>query len=206
MTASPIVLCLSAPHRSFSCSLRICSACAFSCLSLSSFSLAALLNCSKLSLEERTAEAGVDCDLWARLAQEPMFFSLESCRTKTFQRKKEREKGLKKKNRFLTERQSLFYYHLALTCVFLGPAGVLGSCFILISCWPQDGAGESERQQPGWGPSKDFTSKPANKQTNWRWWCHPHPRRARALRSYSQTPTGSTTPTPVVRVFIWQSC
>lgn len=75
-----------------------------------------------------------------------------------------KKKGLKK-NRFLPELRSLFYYYyLALTCVFLGPAGVLGSCFILISCWPKDGAGESERQQPGWGPSKDFTSKPANKQ------------------------------------------
>lgn len=50
-------------YRSFSCSLLACSACAFSCLSRSSFSLAALLNCSKLSLEERTEEAGVDWDL-----------------------------------------------------------------------------------------------------------------------------------------------
>lgn len=45
--------------------------------------------------------------------------------------------------------ESFFLFYLALTCVFLGPTGVLGSCFILISCWPQDGAGESERQQPG---------------------------------------------------------
>lgn len=45
-------------YRSFSCSLLAC----FSCLSLSSFSLAARLNCSKLSLEERTEEAGVDWD------------------------------------------------------------------------------------------------------------------------------------------------
>lgn len=186
------MFCASASYRSFSCSLRICSACAFSCLSLSSFSLAALLNCSKLSLEERTAEAGVDCDLWARLAQEPMFFSLESWRRKTFLKKK----GLKK-NRFLPELRSLFFlFYLALTCVFLGPTGVLGSCFILISCWPQDGAGESERQQPGWGPSKDFMSKPANKQFGvsdatqswWQWRTHTHPELVYCARTCKYRP------------------
>lgn len=65
-------------YRSFSCSFRASWFWAFSCLSRSSFSRAARRNCSKLSLEERTEEAGVDWDRWARLAQEPMFFSFTS--------------------------------------------------------------------------------------------------------------------------------
>lgn len=70
--------CSRPTYRSFSCSFRASWFWAFSCLSLSSFSRAARRNCSKLSLEERTKEAGVDWDLWARLAQEPMFFNFTS--------------------------------------------------------------------------------------------------------------------------------
>lgn len=74
-------------HRCFSCSLRsrsfsACSAWAFSAFSLSSFSRAARRNCSKLSLLDFTAEDGVDVDLCARLAHEPMFFSFTSWRGK----------------------------------------------------------------------------------------------------------------------------
>lgn len=46
--------------------------------SLSSFSRAARRNCSKLSLDDFTADSGVDVDFCARLAHDPMFFSLTS--------------------------------------------------------------------------------------------------------------------------------
>lgn len=70
--------------RSLSCSLRslsfsACSAWAFRAFSLSSFSRAARRNCSKLSLDDFTADKGVDVDFCARLAHEPMFFSFTSC-------------------------------------------------------------------------------------------------------------------------------
>lgn len=70
-------------HRSLSCSRRsrsfsACSAWAFSAFSRSSFSRAARRNCSKLSLDDLTADSGVDVDFCARLAHEPMFFSLTS--------------------------------------------------------------------------------------------------------------------------------
>lgn len=69
--------------RSLSCSLRslsfsACSAWAFRAFSLSSFSRAARRNCSKLSLDDFTADKGVDVDFCARLAHEPMFFSFTS--------------------------------------------------------------------------------------------------------------------------------
>lgn len=70
--------------RSLSCSLRslsfsACSAWAFRAFSLSSFSRAARRNCSKLSLDDFTADKGVDVDFCARLAHEPIFFSFTSC-------------------------------------------------------------------------------------------------------------------------------
>lgn len=70
--------------RSLSCSLRsrsfsACSAWAFRAFSLSSFSRAARRNCSKLSLDDFTADKGVDVDFCARLAHDPMFFSFTSC-------------------------------------------------------------------------------------------------------------------------------
>lgn len=70
--------------RSLSCSLRslsfsACSAWAFRAFSLSSFSRAARRNCSKLSLEDFTADKGVDVDFCAKLAHEPIFFSFTSC-------------------------------------------------------------------------------------------------------------------------------
>lgn len=69
--------------RSLSCSLRslsfsACSTCALRAFSLSSFSRAARRNCSKLSLEDFTADNGVDVDFCARLAHEPIFFSFTS--------------------------------------------------------------------------------------------------------------------------------
>lgn len=70
-------------YRSLSCSRRrrsfsACSAWAFRAFSLSSFSRAARRNCSKLSLDDFTADKGVDVDFCARLAHEPMFFSFTS--------------------------------------------------------------------------------------------------------------------------------
>lgn len=84
----PFCICYWRSHRSLSCSLRslsfsACSAWAFRAFSLSSFSRAARRNCSKLSLEDFTADKGVDVDFCAKLAHEPIFFSFTSWGTDT---------------------------------------------------------------------------------------------------------------------------
>lgn len=74
------------PHLILSCSrlclsfsFSACSAWAFKAFSRSSFSRAALLNCSKLSLLAFTVEDGAVGCFCTRLAQEPMFFIFRSC-------------------------------------------------------------------------------------------------------------------------------
>lgn len=143
-------------YRSFSCSFRASWFWAFSCLSLSSFSRAARRNCSKLSLEERTEEAGVDWDLWARLAQEPMFFNFTSWKKR---HNHERVVSLQHGWSF----QRLAPRH---TWIFLGAMGVLGSCLILLSCW--GGAARSERRGPGRGPSNVFRCLLSGLCKSWR--------------------------------------